>query len=87
VVWVETKPGVFLPRDVTTGARSGSDIQILSGLKAGEKVAITGSYLIDSEAQLSHGANRQAQPSAAPVKSGPTPLGKKELDMNDMKMP
>src|SRR6185369_14620847 len=55
VVWVEAAPGTFLQRDVTTGARSGGHVQILSGLKAGEKVALRGGYLIDSESQLSHG--------------------------------
>ena len=55
VVWVETAPGTFMQREVTTGARSGGHVQILSGLKVGEKVALKGGYLIDSESQLSHG--------------------------------
>ncbi len=58
VVWVEAAPGTFLQRDVTTGARSGGHVQILSGLKAGEKVALRGGYLIDSESQLSHGQQK-----------------------------
>ena len=52
VVWVEVKEGMFEPRDVKAGAKAGDNIQILSGLKAGEKVASSGGYLIDSEAQL-----------------------------------
>lgn len=55
VVWVEMKPGMFEPRDVKVGVRSGDSLQILSGLKAGEKVASSGGYLIDSEAQLKGG--------------------------------
>jgi Cu(I)/Ag(I) efflux system membrane fusion protein len=58
VVWIEAAPGTFLQRDVTTGARSGGHVQILSGLKAGEKVALRGGYLIDSESQLSHGQQK-----------------------------
>jgi len=82
VVWVESKPGVFLQREVKTGVRSDRSVQILSGLKPGEKRATSGSYLIDSEAQLSHGT--PAPPSA----SAPAPpTGKGGLDMNDMKMP
>ncbi|NVN91564.1 MAG: efflux RND transporter periplasmic adaptor subunit [Desulfuromonadales bacterium] len=65
LVWVESKPGVFAPRNVKTGTRSGKEVQILSGLKAGEKVASTGGFLIDSEAQLSRGA----EPSSAPAES------------------
>jgi len=56
VVWVEMKPGMFAPRDVKTGARAGDNVQILSGLMRGDKVAATGAYLIDSEAQLKGGA-------------------------------
>ncbi|RQW82209.1 MAG: efflux RND transporter periplasmic adaptor subunit [Geobacter sp.] len=56
VVWVEKEVGSYMPRDVTTGDRSGDRIRILSGLKAGEKVAVSGGYLIDSEAQLRGGA-------------------------------
>jgi len=78
VVWVESKPGVFLQRDVKTGARSGDSLQILSGLRTGEKVATTGGYLIDSEAQLSRGGE-----TPAPV---PSPTPRDTLELNDMKM-
>jgi Cu(I)/Ag(I) efflux system membrane fusion protein len=73
VVWVESKPGVFLQREVKTGGRSGQEIQILSGLKAAEKVATTGSYLIDSEAQLSHGGTDYDKSAAVPPKPAHTP--------------
>ncbi len=86
VVWVETQPGVFVPRDVTTGARSAGEVQILAGLKAGEKVAVSGAYLIDSEAQLSRGGEVAAQPPAAPAKPATAPVHKDEMDMKDMKM-
>jgi Cu(I)/Ag(I) efflux system membrane fusion protein len=55
IVWVEKEVGSYVPRDVTTGERSGDRIRILSGLAAGEKVAVSGGYLIDSEAQLKGG--------------------------------
>ena len=55
VVWVETSPGMFEPRDVQAGERIDDKIQILSGLKPGDKVAVSGSYLIDSESQLKGG--------------------------------
>jgi Cu(I)/Ag(I) efflux system membrane fusion protein len=79
VVWVESKPGVFLQREVKTGARSGQSLQILAGLTAGEKVATTGGYLIDSEAQLGHGNEAAGKPTSQPE-------GKGKLDMSDMKM-
>ncbi len=61
VVWVEMKPGMFEPRDVKVGVSEGDNIQILSGLKAGEKVASSGGYLIDSEAQLKRGSSRHEE--------------------------
>ncbi|ABQ24304.1 efflux RND transporter periplasmic adaptor subunit [Geotalea uraniireducens] len=82
VVWVEMQPGMFEPRDVKVGARAGDNMQILSGLKAGEKVASSGGYLIDSEAQLKGGGGghegmpgmkmdeKGGQKPAAPVQPG-----------------
>lgn len=79
VVWVEWKPGVFTPREVKTGAVSAAGVQVLAGLKAGEKVAVTGGYLIDSEAQLSRGGEVPAQPGAPPAQM-------ESMDMSDMRM-
>lgn len=55
VVWIETSPGMFEPRDVQVGQQTDDKIQIMSGLKPGDKVAVSGSYLIDSESQLKGG--------------------------------
>lgn len=58
VVWVEGSPGMFEPRDVQVGQRTDDKIQILSGLKNGDKVAVSGAYLIDSESQLKGGGGQ-----------------------------
>jgi len=58
VVWVETSAGMFEPRDVQVGERVEDKIQILSGLKPGDKVAVSGGYLIDSESQLKGGGGQ-----------------------------
>ena len=52
IVFVQTKEGVFEPREVKTGPRSGGEVLITRGLKAGEKVVASGNFLIDSESQL-----------------------------------
>ncbi|MHB1947585.1 MAG: efflux RND transporter periplasmic adaptor subunit, partial [Gammaproteobacteria bacterium] len=44
--------GQFEPRNVVVGIQSGNRIEILSGLSKGEKVVISGEFLIDSEANL-----------------------------------
>jgi Cu(I)/Ag(I) efflux system membrane fusion protein len=51
-VFVETAPGHFDPRVVATGERSGERIQILEGIAAGERVASSGNFFIDSESRL-----------------------------------
>lgn len=51
-VWVETQPGTYEPRQVTTGGRHGEQVVIASGLKEGDKVVVEGGFLLDSEAQL-----------------------------------
>ena len=51
-VFVDRGNGYFEPRDVKIGAQNGGRIEILSGLKAGERIVISGNFLIDSESQL-----------------------------------
>ena len=58
VVWVETSPGMFEPREVQAGERVDDKVQILSGITVGDKVAVSGSYLIDSESQLKGGGGQ-----------------------------
>lgn len=92
VVWIEKEPGSYLPRDVITGDRAGDRIRILSGLTVGEKVAVSGGYLIDSEAQLKSGASGGHEGHAG-MKEGTTdgtapsaPQKENDLNMDDMKM-
>jgi Cu(I)/Ag(I) efflux system membrane fusion protein len=51
-VFVDRGEGYLEPRAVTTGARTGDRIAILSGLTAGERVVASGTFLVDSESQL-----------------------------------
>ncbi len=44
--------GRFQPVDVVTGMRSNGMVEILSGLKAGDEVVVSGQFLIDSESSL-----------------------------------
>ena len=52
IVYVDKGEGFFEPREVTLGLRADGYSEVLSGLKAGEKVAHSATFLIDSEAQL-----------------------------------
>ena len=92
VVWVESQPGMFEPRDVRVGAREGDRVQILSGVNAGEKVASSGGYLIDSEAQLKGtGGGHESMPGmkmeeGAKTPAAPAPKKGGGMEMDDMKM-
>lgn len=95
VVWIEARPGVFEPRDVKVGARVDDRVQILSGLMRGDTIAVSGGYLIDSEAQLKGGGGsmpgmkmggekEKGQGGIPPAPGKPAP--KDDMDMSNMKM-
>jgi Cu(I)/Ag(I) efflux system membrane fusion protein len=52
IVFVAHAGGHFEPREVTLGASLGDSYQIISGLKPGESIAISGQFLLDSESRL-----------------------------------
>jgi Cu(I)/Ag(I) efflux system membrane fusion protein len=52
IVYVDKGEGYFEPREVKLGMRADGYREVLSGLKNGEKVARSATFLIDSEAQL-----------------------------------
>jgi Cu(I)/Ag(I) efflux system membrane fusion protein len=52
VVYVDKGEGYFEPREVMLGVRAEGYREVLMGLKAGEKVAASAAFLVDSEAQL-----------------------------------
>jgi membrane fusion protein, copper/silver efflux system len=52
IVLLAEGDGRFRPVDVETGAQGGGQTEIRSGLTAGQKVVVSGQFLIDSEASL-----------------------------------
>jgi Cu(I)/Ag(I) efflux system membrane fusion protein len=52
IVYVDKGEGLFEPREVMLGIRAEGFREVLMGLKAGEKIAASATFLIDSEAQL-----------------------------------
>lgn len=52
VVFVETAPGHFMPREITLGMRTSEYAQVLDGLEEGESVVVNGNFLLDSESRL-----------------------------------
>jgi RND family efflux transporter MFP subunit len=51
-VFVDRGNGYLEPRQVEVGRQFDDQIEVLSGLRAGERIATSGTFLIDSESQL-----------------------------------
>jgi RND family efflux transporter MFP subunit len=51
-VFVEAEEGLFEARQVETGRRLGDSVEIVSGLAPGERLVVSGNFLIDSESRL-----------------------------------
>lgn len=102
-VFVETGPGSFVPRAVQIGWRAEDRVAITAGLRAGERVVVSGAFLIDSESRLksvgapalppppamSHDAD-EAKPRSgetAPRAGMATPRSGKTAPHEDMAMP
>jgi RND family efflux transporter MFP subunit len=52
IVFVETGPGTFEPREIRMGVRSAGVAQVLSGVAVGERVVVKANFLLDSESRL-----------------------------------
>ncbi len=59
-VWIEKEKGKFEPRIVKTGMESFDQVEIKEGLKVGDQVVVTGSYLLYSEYVLKKGKDPMA---------------------------
>jgi RND family efflux transporter MFP subunit len=66
IVFVDAGDGSFEPREVTVGVRGDGKAQILSGVKAGEKVAVGANFLLDSESKLRAALTRMTGGGSAP---------------------
>jgi Cu(I)/Ag(I) efflux system membrane fusion protein len=75
--------GRFNPVRVQTGRSSGGRVEILSGLKGGERVVTSGQFLIDSEASLSGALERLDTAPATAPKTSPTPSMKQPTTAPD----
>ncbi len=78
VALVEVATGRFAPRPITTGQRSGDRIEVLEGLREGERVVVEGNFLIDAESNLRAALQDMAPEQATPhagheLPAAPTP--------------
>jgi Cu(I)/Ag(I) efflux system membrane fusion protein len=70
VVMLEEGAGRFAPVEVELGAESGGQVEIRAGLREGQKVAVSGQFLLDSEASLKGSGQRMGGADAPLVHRG-----------------
>jgi Cu(I)/Ag(I) efflux system membrane fusion protein/cobalt-zinc-cadmium efflux system membrane fusion protein len=68
IAFIDHGDGHFEPREIEVGARAGDDFIVTKGLKAGDRVATSANFLIDSESQLQAAMGSFAPP---PPGTGP----------------
>ena len=83
LVFVERSNGVFEPRTPQLGISSDGLVEIVGGLKEGDQVAVSGTFLLAAESRIrSDGTLWGDRPEPAPAKpvprntTGPTPNGR-----------
>ena len=53
IAYVERAPGEYIPAALKLGSRAGDFYPVLAGLKEGDRVAVRGNFLLDSQFQIS----------------------------------
>jgi len=71
---VERSEGVFEPREVETGWRFGERVEIRQGVRAGERVVVAATFLVDSESRLKTAVPPSQSRAVPGGHSGTTPL-------------
>ena len=51
-IFVDRGDGFFEPREVETGARYGERVEIIRGISEGERIVVSGNFLLDSESRM-----------------------------------
>ena len=86
-VFIARDDGTFEPREVRLGVRSqGNFYEVLSGLAAGERVVVSGQFMLDSESQLRDAIQKMIKVSeagAAPTAPATGPTGSGTVGMED----
>ena len=68
IVMLAQDQGRFAPTEVQTGVEANGQTEIKKGLKAGQRVVLSGQFLLDSEASLQGLETRQAPDASVPEK-------------------
>jgi membrane fusion protein, copper/silver efflux system len=71
-VFVDRGEGLFEPRQVETGWQFGDRVEIVKGLAPGERIVVSGTFLLDSESRMMSAAagSRASSSQTAPAERG-----------------
>lgn len=72
LVYVEREEGSFEPREVRTGWRSAERVEIVEGVKPGERVVASATFLVDSESRLKTPRSTPARKAPVSTSTGTT---------------
>ena len=89
IAFVDRGGGYFEPREIETGDRAGDDLVVLKGLKAGEHIVTSATFLIDSESQLqaAMGSFAPPPPGAGAAAAMNAPTGQITIDYSTTPSP
>ena len=85
VVFVCLGQGKFQPRDVKLGVEGNSnEFQVLEGLAEGEKIVLSGQFMLDSESRLREAIQKMLDVKRGKKSSSETNTD--DMDMDDLEM-
>jgi membrane fusion protein, copper/silver efflux system len=90
IAFVDKGDGHFEPREIEAGARAGDDFVVVTkGLKAGEHIATSANFLLDSESQLqaAMGSFAPPPPGAGAASAINAPTGQVSVDFSSTPSP
>ncbi len=81
IAFVSLGQGRFEPRYVQIGVRAdGNTVQVIDGLAAGERVVVSGQFLLDSEASVRESLSRMVRGDAAADQAPVVPMAPAPMD-------
>lgn len=89
-VFVQREADKFEPRQVTLGVAADGMVQIINGLKEGERVVTSSQFMIDSESKLKEATAKMLEaskpPASQPPVAAPQDMQMDGMNMDDMDM-
>jgi membrane fusion protein, copper/silver efflux system len=84
IVFVRAPDGQLAPRDVVTGSANGDRVEIVSGLKEGDTVVASATFLIDAESNMKSALDAMSGMPGMGTKAPPAPAPSRRDTMADM---